>query len=143
MNLKKNWGSKIFLSLRVGHNVLKQFLIIAIHFHNIFIHHTLTRTTRITYSEEKLQSCLKLRNFQNPFDTQNAEARFYPPNRCLGFDFKFKKFSIKQAIFIKDIYTSPVKAHTHKTKFKGFLRFLLLLARFVHLKFLKMASWSQ
>ena len=81
--------------------------------------------------------CLKLRNFQNPFDTQNAEARFYPPNRCLGFDFKFKKFSIKQAIFIKDIYTSPVKAHTHKTKFNGFLRFLLLLARFVHLKFLK------
>ena len=101
MNLKKNWGSKIILSLRVGHNVLKQFLIIAIHFHNIFIHHTLTRTTRITYSEEKLQSCLKLRNFQNPFDTQNAEARFYPPNRCLGFDFKFKKFGIKQAIFIR------------------------------------------
>ena len=67
MNLKKNWGSKIILSLRVGHNVLKQFLIIAIHFHNIFIHHTLTRTTRITYSEEKLQSCLKLRNFQNTF----------------------------------------------------------------------------
>ena len=114
MNLKKNWGSKIFLSLRVGHNVLKQFLIIAIHFHNIFIHHTLTRTTRITYSEEKLQSCLKLRNFQNPFDTQNAEARFYPPKRCLGFDFRFKKFRIKQAIFIKDIFPFRVKASKQK-----------------------------
>ena len=114
MNLKKNWGSKIILSLRVVHNVLKQFLIIAIHFHNIFIHHTLTRTTRITYSEEKLQSCLKLRNFQNPFDTQNAEARFYHPNRCLGFDFKFKKISIKQATFIGDIFPSRVKASKQK-----------------------------
>ena len=34
--------------------------------------------------------------------------------RCEGFDFKFKKFRIKQAIFINDIFPSRVKAHTQK-----------------------------
>ena len=46
--------------------------------------------------------------------TQYAEARCYPQKRCLGFDFKFKKFSLKQAIFVKDIFPSHVKAHTQK-----------------------------
>ena len=32
--------------------------------------------------------------------TQYAEARCYPRKMCLGFDFKFIKFSIKQAIFM-------------------------------------------
>ena len=30
--------------------------------------------------------------------------------RWIGFDFKFKKFSIKQAFFINDIFSSRVKA---------------------------------
>ena len=34
--------------------------------------------------------------------------------RWMGFDFKFKKFSIKQAIFISDIFPSQVKAHKQK-----------------------------
>jgi hypothetical protein len=46
--------------------------------------------------------------------TQYAEARYYPKKRCLGFDFKFKNFSIKQAIFIKDIFPSRVKVPTQK-----------------------------
>ena len=33
-----------------------------------------------------------------------------PQKRCLGFDFKFKKFIIKQAIFIKELFPSRVKA---------------------------------
>ena len=36
-----------------------------------------------------------------------------------GFDFKFKKFSIKQAIFISDIFPSRVKVRKHK-KFEVF-----------------------
>ena len=41
--------------------------------------------------------------------SQYAEARCYPKKRCLGFDFKFNKFRIKQGIFIKDIFlTFPV-----------------------------------
>ena len=44
--------------------------------------------------------------------------------RCLGFDFKFKKFSIKQAIFIKDIFPSSVKAPKQK-KFKVFFAVFL------------------
>jgi hypothetical protein len=47
--------------------------------------------------------------------SQYAEARWYPPKkRCLGFDFKFKKFSIKQAIFITDIFPSRIKAPKQK-----------------------------
>ena len=34
--------------------------------------------------------------------------------RCLGFDFKFKKFSIKQAIFTTDIFPSRIKVHKQK-----------------------------
>ena len=34
--------------------------------------------------------------------------------RWLGFDFKFKMFSIKQAIFITDIFSSHVKASKQK-----------------------------
>ena len=37
-----------------------------------------------------------------------------PEKMCLGFDFKFKNFCIKQAIFIRDIFPSHVKAPTHK-----------------------------
>ena len=37
-----------------------------------------------------------------------------PKKRCLGFDFKFKKFSIKQAIFITDIFPSRIKAPKQK-----------------------------
>ena len=59
---------------------------------------------------------------------QYAEARCYPKKRCLDFDFKFKKFSIKQAIFITDIFPSPVKAF--KQRNHCFLRFLLVLALF-------------
>jgi hypothetical protein len=46
--------------------------------------------------------------------TQYVEARCYPKKRCLGFDFKFKKFSIKQAIFITDIFPSHIKAPKQK-----------------------------
>ena len=38
--------------------------------------------------------------------------------RWLGFDFKFKKSSIKQAIFITDILPSHVKASKQKQKQK-------------------------
>ena len=41
---------------------------------------------------------------------QYAQARCYPKKRWIGFDFKFKKFSIKQAFFINDIFSSRVKA---------------------------------
>ena len=34
--------------------------------------------------------------------------------RCLEKLFKFQKFSIKQAFFINEIFSSHVKAHTHK-----------------------------
>ena len=49
--------------------------------------------------------------------------------------FKFKKFSIKQAFFINEIFSSRVKASTQKKVFfslffKVFLRFFLLLALF-------------
>ena len=37
-----------------------------------------------------------------------------PQKRCLGFDFKFKKFSIKQATFIGDIFPSRVEAAKQK-----------------------------
>ena len=57
-----------------------------------------------------------------------------PKKRWMGFDFKFKKFSIKQAIFITDIFPSRVKAPKQK-KFEGFffpvfLRFFKVYARF-------------
>ena len=71
----------------------------------------------------------KVRKFFN--SAQYAEARCYPKKRWLGFDFKFKKFSIKQAIFITDIFPSRVKASKQKKLkffllfFKDFLRFLL------------------
>ena len=42
--------------------------------------------------------------------------------RCLGFDFRFKKFRIKQAIFIKDIFPSRVKAQKQKKIFAAFLK---------------------
>ena len=43
----------------------------------------------------------------------------------MGFDFKFKKFSVKQAIFIADIFPSRVKASKQKkiAVFKVFARF--------------------
>jgi hypothetical protein len=53
--------------------------------------------------------------------------------RCLAFDFKFKKSSIKQAIFIIEFFSSRVKAYTQKkieVFFAVFLRFLLVLALF-------------
>ena len=34
--------------------------------------------------------------------------------RCKGFDFRFKTFRIKQAIFIKDIFRSHVEASKQK-----------------------------
>jgi hypothetical protein len=34
--------------------------------------------------------------------------------RWMGFDFKFKKFSIKQAFFINEIFSSRVKASKQK-----------------------------
>jgi hypothetical protein len=34
--------------------------------------------------------------------------------RWMGFDFKFKKFSIKQAFFINKFFSSRVKASTQK-----------------------------
>ena len=46
--------------------------------------------------------------------TKYAEARCYPKKRCLGFDFRFKKFRIKQAIFIKDIFPSHEEAPKQK-----------------------------
>jgi hypothetical protein len=50
-----------------------------------------------------------------------------PKNRWLGFDFKFKEFSIKQAFFINEIISSRVKV---KVFFSGFLRFFQVFARF-------------
>ena len=47
--------------------------------------------------------------------------------RWIGFDFKFKKFSIKQAFFINDIFSSRVKARKQK-KIEVF--FLLILPVF-------------
>ena len=48
--------------------------------------------------------------------------------------FKFKKFSIKQAFFNNEIFSSRVKARNHKKNFRFFfavfLRFLLVLAFF-------------
>ena len=37
-----------------------------------------------------------------------------PQKRWLGFDFKFKKFSIKQAFFINEIFSSRVKESKQK-----------------------------
>ena len=37
-----------------------------------------------------------------------------PQKRCLGFDFKIKKISIIQAIFITDIFPSHVKVSKQK-----------------------------
>ena len=45
--------------------------------------------------------------------TQYAEARCYQ-KKGLGFDFKLKKFSTKQATFIGDIFPSRVKASKQK-----------------------------
>ena len=44
-----------------------------------------------------------------------------PPQkkRCLGFDFKFKKFSIKQEIFTTDIFLSRVKARKRANTLKN------------------------
>jgi hypothetical protein len=47
--------------------------------------------------------------------------------------FKFKKFSIKQAFFINEIFSSRIKAPTQKkieVFFPGFLRFFKVFARF-------------
>jgi hypothetical protein len=44
-----------------------------------------------------------------------------PQKRWLAFDFKFKKFSIKQALFIIGIFSSRIKAHTQKN-FEVFFR---------------------
>ena len=41
--------------------------------------------------------------------------------RCLGFDFRFKKFRIKQAIFINDIFPSRVEVLKEK-KIEVFFR---------------------
>ena len=53
--------------------------------------------------------------YKNPAKTwsQYAEARCYPKKR-LGFDFRFKKFRIKQAIFINDIFPFRVEAQKQK-----------------------------
>ena len=63
------------------------------------------------------------RNAEN-FSSQYAEAML-PKKRCLAFDFKFKKFSIKQAFFINEIFSSCVKAPKQKKRifFKVFARF--------------------
>jgi hypothetical protein len=45
---------------------------------------------------------------------QYVEARCYQKKRWLGFDFKFKQFSIEQAIVIKEIFSSRVKVHKQK-----------------------------
>ena len=37
-----------------------------------------------------------------------------PQKRWMGFDFKLRKFSIKQAIFIIEILPSSVKVHKQK-----------------------------
>jgi hypothetical protein len=37
-----------------------------------------------------------------------------PQKRWLGFDFKFKEFSIKQAFFISEIFSSRVKGYKQK-----------------------------
>ena len=74
---------------------------------------------------------------------QYAEARCYPQKRWIAFDFKFKKFSIKQAIFISEIFYPPVKAPKQKkfevffAVFKGFLRFLLVFALFSKFEIIK------
>ena len=47
-----------------------------------------------------------------------------PKKRWMGFDFKFKKISIKQAFFINEIFSSRVKAPKQK-KFKFFSLFFL------------------
>ena len=38
--------------------------------------------------------------------------------KCLGFDIKFKKFRIKQAIFLKEIFPSHVEASKQKRQKK-------------------------
>ena len=53
--------------------------------------------------------------------------------RWMGLDFKFKKFSIKQAFFINEIFSSRVKAPKQKKLkffFAVFLRFFKVFARF-------------
>ena len=58
------------------------------------------------WKEEKIsQSCHSMLRLQA---TQKK--------RWLTFDFKFKKISIKQAIFINEILSFQVKAHTHTKK---------------------------
>ena len=47
-----------------------------------------------------------------------------PQKRWIGFDFKFKKFSIKQAFFINDIFSSRVKARKQKKIWSFFLLIL-------------------
>ena len=54
-----------------------------------------------------------------------------PKKRCLGFDFKFKKFSIKKTTFItKEIFPSRVHKFFFEVFFQCFLRFLLVLVLF-------------
>jgi hypothetical protein len=54
--------------------------------------------------------------------------------RWMGFDFKFKKISIKQAFFIDEIFSSRVKVSKQKKNevffLLVFLLFLLVLALF-------------
>ena len=57
-----------------------------------------------------------------------SEAQ-YAEARCLVFDFKFKKSSIKQAIFITDIFPSRIKAPKQKKFEAVFLRFFKVFAR--------------
>ena len=65
--------------------------------------------------------------------TQCAEARCYPQKRCLGFDFRFKTFMIKQAIFINDIFPSRVEAQKRKKIEVFFTVFLGLFKIFARL----------
>ena len=85
-----------------------------------------------TNVKKNLLTLRKYKNHKGTAHAQYAKARCYPKKRCLAFEFKFKKFSIKQAIFIIENFSSRVKAHTQKNLkvffrcfFKVFVRLCL------------------
>ena len=70
-----------------------------------------------------------VQNHFGPIEGQGIRLDTTPKKRRLAFDFKSKKISIKQAIFINEILSFQVKAHKQK-KIKFFLLILPFFSLF-------------
>ena len=85
------------------------------------------------YIEQPFSTVFYLTKIRKLYSSPQYEARCYHKKRWLAFDFKLKQFSIKQAFFISEIFSSHVKAPKQKRSkffFTVFLRFLLVWAFF-------------